>query len=741
MRIGHYRILFLLFLISGFCGLLYQVVWVRMAYASFGVITPVLSVVISVFMLGLSIGSWAGGKWINKAKTIEARTPLLFYAGTESFLGVGAFVVPALFSMWNNVLLGYGEMNSYSYLFHSAIMISISILPWCIFMGFTFPFMMAFIKNIDRKSESSFSYLYFANVIGAMLGTIITAVVLIELLGFRKTLFIAATLNFSIAFISVLLSRSYKFSVTKENTVAVMDTEISERLPKKERNRICSILFMTGFVSLSMEVVWIRAFTPILKTATYSFAALLSAYLFSTWIGSYLYRKQIAKGNVISEDKLMSSIAVFALLPIVFNDPRMQPGVLGVLASIFPVCATLGYLTPKLIDRYSAGDPFKGGRAYALNILGCILGPLFASYILLPLWGVKTSFLLLSAPFLGYLVLYYRKSLFKQEWTMVMGGLALFLFLRTMAVHMSYEENYASQKGVEVRRDHTATVVSYGYGISKQLLVNGIGITKLTDITKAMAHLPLAYCTNKPESALVICFGMGTTFRSLMSWDIRTVAVELVPSVKEAFGFYFNDATSLLANSKGDIIIDDGRRFLARTSETFDVITIDPPPPIETAGSSLLYSDEFYDLVKKRLKKGGILQQWIPVCELGTFQAAARSILNSFPYVLVLPSAEGWGAHFIASSDPIPRLTVEELIAKIPLRAQMDFMEWYQEKNLRKALAPIVNPKINLSKILSADPEIRITDDRPYNEYYLLRRLQDLYNGSLRTFKRLPLDY
>ena len=77
---------------------------------------------------------------------------------------------------------------------------------------------------------------------------------------------------------------------------------------------------------------------------------------------------------------------------------------------------------------------------------------------------------------------------------------------------------------------------------NKWLLVNGIGMTKLTPITKFIAHLPLAFHKDPPESALVICFGMGTTFRSAMSWDIDTTAVELVPSVTKAFGFYHADA-------------------------------------------------------------------------------------------------------------------------------------------------------------------------------------------------------
>src|SRR6185437_834511 len=96
------------------------------------------------------------------------------------------------------------------------------------------------------------------------------------------------------------------------------------------------------------------------------------------------------------------------------------------------------------------------------------------------------------------------------------------------------------------------------------------------------------------------------------TWDVKTTAVELVPSVKKAFGYYHADAESVLKNPLGLIVIDDGRRFLKRTSDMFDVVTIDPPPPVEAAGSSLLYSTEFYQLLQKRLSPGGILQQWFP---------------------------------------------------------------------------------------------------------------------------------
>ena len=147
-----------------------------------------------------------------------------------------------------------------------------------------------------------------------------------------------------------------------------------------------------------------------------------------------------------------------------------------------------------------------------------------------------------------------------------------------------------SEKHAVVRRDYAASVLSYGEGFEKLLCVNGLGMTTLTPVTKFMVHLPLAFHQGPPESALVICFGMGTTYRSALSWGLQTTAVELVPSVKDTFGFYHADAARVLQDPKGRIVIDDGRRYLERTRDQYDVIVIDPPPPVEAAGSSLLYS-------------------------------------------------------------------------------------------------------------------------------------------------------
>jgi spermidine synthase len=263
----------------------------------------------------------------------------------------------------------------------------------------------------------------------------------------------------------------------------------------------------------------------------------------------------------------------------------------------------------------------------------------------------------------------------------------------------------------------------------KRLLVNGIGMTTLTPITKFIVHLPLAFHQGQPKSALVICFGMGTTFRSALSWDIDTTVVELVPSVTKAFGFYHSDATLVVSNPNGHIITDDGRRFLKRTDQKYDVIVVDPPPPVQAAGSSLLFSKEFYDLAKQHLNPGGIVQMWFPGDnERATAQAVVRSIHESFPYVRCFPSVAGWGLHLLASMNCIEQLNADQLAARMPENARKDLLEWNASKDTSGYIAQVITNECPLQLLLNPNPAIEVSDDKPFNEYFLLRHLQQYWN-------------
>lgn len=313
---------------------------------------------------------------------------------------------------------------------------------------------------------------------------------------------------------------------------------------------------------------------------------------------------------------------------------------------------------------------------------------------------------------------------------MAWGILSLALFA-TVFRAMDYEESlgFLHSEAV-IRRDYTATTVSVGSGMLKELYVNGIRVTGLLPPTKVMAHLPLVFLSHPPQSVLDICFGMGTTFRSLMSWGVSATAVDLVPSVLKSFAFYHPDAQTILADPRGHLVADDGRRFLQRASETFDLITVDPPPPVEAAGSSLLYSTGFYSLAKKHLKKDGLLQQWIPPAEPKIIQAVDRSLVLSFPYVRIFSYPYGRGFHFIASMSPIPHLSAREMAHKMPLSAKKDLLEWTPNRNPVLLFQFFLDHEIDPKVLLNEDPRVVVTDDRPYNEYFLVRRIAAKYGLS-----------
>jgi spermidine synthase len=247
-------------------------------------------------------------------------------------------------------------------------------------------------------------------------------------------------------------------------------------------------------------------------------------------------------------------------------------------------------------------------------------------------------------------------------------------------------------------------------------------MTFLTPITKVMAHLPLAI-NNEAKAGLIVCFGMGTTFRAMHSWGIDTTVVELSPSVTESFGFFFADFRDVIADPKAHIVVDDGRRYLLRSNKKFDVITLDPPPPIEAAASSLLYSKEFYDVVKAHLAPGGILQQWFPGGEQNIQYAVARSLQESFPYVVAFRSIEDWGYHLLASTSPIRDITPAEFLARLPEAAKRDLMEWNSNISIERMAENILSRRTDVANLLPVGGKnMVVTDDLPYNEYFILRR-------------------
>lgn len=717
---------FVFFFISGFCSVLYELVWLRLSMAQFGVTTAMVSIVLSVFMGGLGLGSWLSGKWLDagggsrKAQSASVRA-LQIYALIELLIGVSGIVAPWEL-LWGRHLLSSLDLSS-SFLYYSAagLLVAGALVPWCALMGATIPVAMKALGQMyPQEAGRSFSYLYMANVAGAVAGTVLP-LFFIELFGFHGTLKIGVTCNALIFGFAMLLSR--------ERPGPAPAVESAPSFAKTAgSNSLLILLFLTGLTSMGMEVVWVRRFTPYLGTVVYAFASILGVYLVATFCGARAYRWWSSR-NTRQVALLWTLLALAALFPLVTTSPNVFVSkAFRLVVGLMPFTGLLGFITPMLVDRFSSGDPGHAGRAYAINVVGCILGPLLAGFGLLPYWSERTSLILLSVPWfiVGLRAVWPRQAASR----MARGAAYALLPLAALIIHYSkgYEQGFPQR---EVLRDSTATVMAVGSGMQKKILVNGYGMTVLSPVTKMMAHLPLAFLDHPPQSALDICFGMGTTFRSLMTWNIHTTAVELVPSVPPLFGYFHPDGPQLFQSPLAKLVIDDGRRYLERSDEQYDLITIDPPPPPSAAGSSLLYSKEFYTLARKHLRPGGILAQWLPSGDEQDFSAVARAVKDSFPYVRVFYWRTTWGYHFLASERPLPTRSAADLAQGIPPAAAADLVEWGPERDAVSQFAWILSREIDIRQLIAKSPATpALRDDRPINEYYMLRKLGKAWHGK-----------
>jgi spermidine synthase len=707
---------FWFFFVSGFCSVLCELIWLRLAMAQFGVTTALTSIVLSVFMAGLGVGSWLAGVLVRRYGDHIKFPPLRVYGLLELMIGLSALVVPSEL-VWGHRLLeslaDQAAVSSVAYYMISGACLAATIVPFCACMGATIPVAMFAIRKRQRESDRrSFSFLYLANVLGAVLGSFLP-LLLIEPYGFHETLRIGAALNGVIAvsaFVVSLVAGPAPPPASRLSQAPVSPIE-SDR-------GVLVLLFTTGLASLGMELIWIRLFTPYVGPVVYSFGMILVAYLLATYMGSQIYRYWSRTRN--QESRLAwVSLALFGVLPLLTADVRVPIHLVArVFVGVMPFAGMIGFLTPMLVDRWSGGDPDRAGRAYAVNVVGCIVGPLVCGFLLLPLVGERWSVLLLALPW--FVMAFPRRDARNIQRFNRAGAYGILLAaIVVLLASKDFETQFPVRR---VLRDSTATVIAEGEGMQRRLLVNGMGMTKLNPITKMMAHLTLASLDHTPHSALIICFGMGTTFRSVMTWNISGTAVELVPSVPKLFSYYHADADEVMKLPLAHVVIDDGRRFLERSPTRYDAIIVDPPPPVQTAGSSLLYSEEFYAIAKQRLVPGGILQQWLPEADAPTQAAAARAIRNSFAYVRVFPGIQGWGWHFLASERPIPKRTAAELVERMPPNAVSDMMEWGPASSPVEQVNLLVSHESSTDAVIALSPATAaLDDDRPINEFFLLR--------------------
>jgi spermidine synthase len=359
-------------------------------------------------------------------------------------------------------------------------------------------------------------------------------------------------------------------------------------------------------------------------------------------------------------------------VPMIISNVNGPPWLPLAALFILPVTLIFGYTFPLTVRLFvgSADQASRGvGLAYAANTAGCVAGTVLAGFVLIPTIGTSTSIIaagLVLAVLGGALAIGYapRREMPRREMLgrqllrpgiSLAAALALLVVLFIPAAKLTYIQNQVAATGAPTAHyeDSVASVdVTGGRPASRNLYINGVGITKLTVITKELAYLPKAI---RPSATtmLNICFGMGGTYRSSIIIGLHTTAVELDPTVPTVMSWFYPDASKYLHSPLGHIIISDGRNYVRLSDKRYNLITIDTPPPIWGAGTVVLLTQEFYQEAAQRLTPGGLFASYLPLESRPVERLILRTFQSEFRYMTVVWDPHHSGDYILGSQAPI----------------------------------------------------------------------------------------
>jgi spermidine synthase len=750
-----------LFVASGAAGLVYQVVWSRELVLVFGNTTQAVATIVTAFMAGLGFGSLAGGRLAD-----TSARPLRLYGLVELAVAAMAALLPFAFhglaelyrGIWPSLVERPAQLTGVRFGLALA-----AVAPATFLMGMTLPLLTRYLVRTLDEAGARLGELYAANTIGATAGTLLGGFVLIELFGLRLTSYLAVALNVLAGLGALLLSRRWEAGPAGPGPTAARPAQEPHRpvVPRSflpRRRAVLAATFVSGFVSLALEVLWTRMLAEGTGSSIYIFTTILAIFLLGIALGSFLYRRFSRPGG----ERLgllglcLAGVGVLAQATVVLGSGMVGhvPFVVRTVVVLLPATVLMGYAFPLAGRLATPSVEAAGGSVgllYAANTGGSILGSFGAAFVLAGTLGTNGSVLLLGGlNLLAGAVLFAADPVGRRpnpagparpnprprgRARMVSIGLAGLAVLGLVAssldlpVTRTRTENELRRTALPVTHaeDELATVDTVG-GPAKgrRLLVGGVGMTSLTVDTKLMGYLSKAL---RPDARdfLVIAFGMGGTYRSGLQLGLRTDAVELSPTVPGRMPVFFPDAERFLHHPKGRVIVSDGRNYVRLSRETYDLVAVDPAPPIESAGSVVLYTREFLTEGKGRLRPGGVFMLWIPYAlPLDDFKEHVRTFAGVFGHVRLVLSPGRHGVFMFGSDAPLEftEPAVRQVLGSptaladlndVPDHPPTDADGWVEVVRRSQWLADD-----EVRSFVGSGPEI--TDDHPRSEYFLWRR-------------------
>jgi len=673
-----YPLLLICFFLSGFAALLYETAWTREFGFVFGTSELAIAAVLAAYMAGLALGAAAAGRFVERV-----RRPVLVYGALELGIALFALAVPlgirAATTLYVTLFGGRptlpDEAGLGAALFHLIGSFAI-LMPCTALMGATLPLLTRHVVQRDEQVGPRVGALYATNTAGAIAGTLCAAFLLLPELGLRRTVYVGVLVNAVVFLAAAWLARGAELPIKPRAWIARSPTRGGWILPA---------MAISGAVSFVYEVLWTRLLGLLLGGSVYAFATMLASFLMGITLGSAAAARMArtpeegARGFAFAQIGIAAlSLAAFALadrLPMLAAsvDAGGSGSLLGnaavAIAVLLPVTLCIGATFPFAV-RLMADTPEHASavsaRVYAWNTIGAIAGSIAAGFLLLP-WlgfagtttvGVAANLVLAAAA--GALAKPARSAPIALALLGVVALVALpptspWTLLRSSPMNAKPALGEVSYFAV----GRSATVLLLDDGREWQLRTNGLpeaSIDRPDEIPgryREARWLGLLPTLTRPDSSqlLVIGLGGGVALEAVLPTLRRVDVIELEPEVVEANRWLSDKrATDPLSDPRLTIHVNDARGALQLSGEHYDAIVSQPSHPW-TAGSSHLYTREFFRLVRTRLRTGGVFVQWIGIrfVDEPLLRTLVASLIDVFPEVEVYIPAPG--ALLFAASD------------------------------------------------------------------------------------------
>ncbi|HSP62113.1 MAG TPA: fused MFS/spermidine synthase, partial [Pyrinomonadaceae bacterium] len=579
-------------------------------------------------------------------------------------------------------------------------------------MGATLP-VLAGAVGASQSRRNSITTLYAGNLAGAIAGTIAAGFFLLPYFGVRATIWIAAATNLLIGVVAFLIdAKAINLDTVVEQDVdkELISTPASVAATGATFWLTCAVI--SGFVTISMQIVWSRILAMIIGSSTYAFSIVLALFLAGLALGAYLVsairnRDSRSLRRTVFGLEILTAAALFIGLPVANAVPALLVSMglrLGVnswtglltlqiaaAALLILVPATfMGMVMPLVLTR--AGSARVVGKSYALNTVGAIAGALVTAFLLIPRTNTRFTILCVASLCLVVAGIAYQPRRARGDLAVVrslsIGGafaliIVMFIFwpalnLNTLSVgaYDSFVRVLAKSRGDVPEDDRnsgtenhqllmfaegrTATVsVRRDWGITS-VAINGR--TNASDGDDMPTQILLGQlgilAAPRLENSLVVGFATGVTPGSVLQSPIQSVdCVEIEPAAVASSSFFNHVNNRPLSDPRLHLITDDARSHLRVNPMRYDLIISEPSHPW-VPGVANLFTREFFALGRERLQDNGVFVQWLQIYQLST--ESLRSVLATFhevfPHVAVFRvqgAAKGKDLILLGSRAPI----------------------------------------------------------------------------------------